>query len=236
MEKALQMMLTSTKSNDVPVIFLWKIAHVLSAILWWWYYLRHLCLDDVIKLLYSPYAFIALSFDILHLWLQNMCGKWILAHICYAFGFAPKTGCDIYPLSQKKNRATPRILIWQDALFTNLLGRDAPFVMMPHVASSSPQNRTTEFWAPNLMTPANYHTRWFWSWTTETSRVAYSIRVPHILYMCPHWSTTTLATWSHDLLCHVLAPINVPRYQPPWLVTTLFQSIDQDSALVRCYS
>jgi hypothetical protein len=24
-----------------------------------------------------------------------MCGKWILAHICYAFGFAPKTGCDI---------------------------------------------------------------------------------------------------------------------------------------------
>ena len=23
-----------------------------------------------------------------------MCEKWILAHICYAFGFAPKTGCD----------------------------------------------------------------------------------------------------------------------------------------------
>jgi hypothetical protein len=23
-----------------------------------------------------------------------MCGKWILAHICYAFGFAPKIGCD----------------------------------------------------------------------------------------------------------------------------------------------
>jgi hypothetical protein len=23
-----------------------------------------------------------------------MCGKWILAHICYAFSFAPKTGCD----------------------------------------------------------------------------------------------------------------------------------------------
>jgi hypothetical protein len=21
-----------------------------------------------------------------------MCGKWIMAHICYAFGFAPKTG------------------------------------------------------------------------------------------------------------------------------------------------
>jgi hypothetical protein len=25
-----------------------------------------------------------------------MCGKWILAHICYAFGFAPRTGCDNY--------------------------------------------------------------------------------------------------------------------------------------------
>jgi hypothetical protein len=23
-----------------------------------------------------------------------MCGKWILAHICYALSFAPKTGCD----------------------------------------------------------------------------------------------------------------------------------------------
>jgi hypothetical protein len=23
-----------------------------------------------------------------------MCGKWILAHICYAFSFAPRTGCD----------------------------------------------------------------------------------------------------------------------------------------------
>jgi hypothetical protein len=31
-----------------------------------------------------------------------MCGKWILAHICYAFGFAPRTGCDITP-----HKATP---------------------------------------------------------------------------------------------------------------------------------
>jgi hypothetical protein len=23
-----------------------------------------------------------------------MCGKWVLAHICYAFDFAPRTGCD----------------------------------------------------------------------------------------------------------------------------------------------
>jgi hypothetical protein len=35
-----------------------------------------------------------LSFDILHLWRQHICGKWILAHIYYAFGFAYKTGCD----------------------------------------------------------------------------------------------------------------------------------------------
>jgi hypothetical protein len=26
-----------------------------------------------------------------------MCGKWILAHICYAFGFAPKTECYTHP-------------------------------------------------------------------------------------------------------------------------------------------
>jgi hypothetical protein len=25
-----------------------------------------------------------------------MCGKWILAHICDAFDFAPKTSCDIW--------------------------------------------------------------------------------------------------------------------------------------------
>jgi hypothetical protein len=34
------------------------------------------------------------SVTILHLWRQLMCGKWILAHICYAFSFAPKTMCD----------------------------------------------------------------------------------------------------------------------------------------------
>jgi hypothetical protein len=96
MKKTLQMMLTSTKSNNAPVIFLWKSVHVLSIVLWWWYYLRHLCMDDVIKLFYSFYAFIALSFDILHLWRQHMSGKWILSHICYAFGFAPKTRCDTY--------------------------------------------------------------------------------------------------------------------------------------------
>jgi hypothetical protein len=32
---------------------------------------------------------------LIYLWHQHMCGKWILTHICYAFGFAPKTGCDI---------------------------------------------------------------------------------------------------------------------------------------------
>jgi hypothetical protein len=56
--------------------------------------LRYYNPDDVIKLLYSLYAFIALSLDILHLWRQHMCRKWILAHICYAFDFAPRTGCD----------------------------------------------------------------------------------------------------------------------------------------------
>jgi hypothetical protein len=87
-------MLMSIESNDVPVTFRWKSVHVYSAVLWWWYFLRHYCLDDVIKLLYSLLRFIAFYFDILHLWRQHMCGKWIHAHICYAFSFAPKTGCE----------------------------------------------------------------------------------------------------------------------------------------------
>jgi hypothetical protein len=95
----------STKSSDAPVIFLWKSVHVLSVVLWWWYYLRHIFLYDVIKLLYSLYAFIAMSFDILHLRCQHMCGEWILAHICYAFGFAPKTGCDRRPREGQEARA-----------------------------------------------------------------------------------------------------------------------------------
>jgi hypothetical protein len=49
-------MLTSTKSNDALVTFLWKSVHVYSAVLWWWYFLRHYCLNDVIKLLYSLFT------------------------------------------------------------------------------------------------------------------------------------------------------------------------------------
>jgi hypothetical protein len=33
MKKTLQMMLTSTKSNDAPFTFLWKSVHVLSVVL-----------------------------------------------------------------------------------------------------------------------------------------------------------------------------------------------------------
>jgi hypothetical protein len=94
MRKTLSKMLTSTESNDASVIFLWKIAYVIPAVIWWWNYLRHLCLDDVIMLLYSLYAFITLPFDILHLLSQYMCEKWIIAHICYVIGFASKTGRD----------------------------------------------------------------------------------------------------------------------------------------------
>jgi hypothetical protein len=46
-------MLMSIESNDALVTFLWKSVHVLSTVLWWWYFLRHYCLDDVMKLLYS---------------------------------------------------------------------------------------------------------------------------------------------------------------------------------------
>ncbi len=119
MKKTLQMMLTSTKSNNAPVTFLWKSVHVYSIVLRWWHYLRHLCLDDVIKLLYSLYAFIALYFDILHLWRQHMCGKWILAHIWYAFGFAPKTGCDSIKHTKliTKTRAMIVLHLWHQHMY-----------------------------------------------------------------------------------------------------------------------
>jgi hypothetical protein len=48
MKKILMETSMNTKSNDVPVIFLWEIAHVISALLWW-YILRYYYLDDVIK-------------------------------------------------------------------------------------------------------------------------------------------------------------------------------------------
>jgi hypothetical protein len=57
MKKTLMEISTNTESNDAPVIFRWEITHVISAILWW-YYLRYLCLDVVIKLLYSLYSFL----------------------------------------------------------------------------------------------------------------------------------------------------------------------------------
>jgi hypothetical protein len=48
-----------------------------------------------------------------------MCGKWILAHICYAFSFAPRTGCDtklvrdvIRPIDDRR----PRFEILQSAI------------------------------------------------------------------------------------------------------------------------
>jgi hypothetical protein len=119
MKKTLQMMLTSTKSNDAPVIFLWKSVHVLFYWTLMMILLRHYCPDDVIKLLYSLYAFIALSFDILHLWHQYMCEKWILTHIWYAFGFAPKpavtpynkTKCPIFLSHSPKRILSQGILI-----------------------------------------------------------------------------------------------------------------------------
>jgi hypothetical protein len=37
-----------------------------------------------------------------------MCGKWILAHIYYAFGFTPRTGCDTAPTHGRPRQATRR--------------------------------------------------------------------------------------------------------------------------------
>jgi hypothetical protein len=65
------------------------------------------------------------------------------------------------------------------------------------------------------------------------AQVAYSIRVPHILDTCP---TGPQLHWQHNPLLHVLAPISVPRCQPPWLVTQLLQSLSQNLTLVLRHS
>jgi hypothetical protein len=48
MKKTLMEISMNTESNDAPVIFLWEITHVISALLWW-YILRYYYLDVVIK-------------------------------------------------------------------------------------------------------------------------------------------------------------------------------------------
>jgi hypothetical protein len=87
--------------------------------------LRLLSLDDVIMYYTHFYASIALYFDILHLLRQHMCVKWIMAHICYAFGFAPKTGCDRNPICNSISffyYAIPYILIIGLKMFGHTYG------------------------------------------------------------------------------------------------------------------
>jgi hypothetical protein len=84
----------SFKSNDAPVIFLWEITHVISALLWCWYLLKIQWFRWCNKVLYSLYAFIALSFDILHLWHQHMCGNGSWHTYAMRSVLPPGTGCD----------------------------------------------------------------------------------------------------------------------------------------------
>jgi hypothetical protein len=59
------------------------------------YCLRLLSLDDVIKLLYSLLCLYCIVFLIYYTCVVIICvEKWILTHICYAFSFVSKTGCD----------------------------------------------------------------------------------------------------------------------------------------------
>jgi hypothetical protein len=59
-----------------------------------WHLLKIQCFRWCSKVLYSLYAFIALSFDILHLWRQHMCGNgsWHTYGMCSVL--PPGTGCD----------------------------------------------------------------------------------------------------------------------------------------------
>jgi hypothetical protein len=42
-----------------------------------------------------------------------MCGKWIMAHICYAFSFAPKTECDNEPLAERAGNRCAKGTVWE---------------------------------------------------------------------------------------------------------------------------
>jgi hypothetical protein len=94
MWKAVTMVTMSTESSDAPVYFLWKITHTISVVLWWWYYLRLLSLNDVIKLWYSLLRLYYIVIWYITLVTSTYVWKMDHGHICYAFGFAPKTGCD----------------------------------------------------------------------------------------------------------------------------------------------
>jgi hypothetical protein len=88
----------NSKSNDAPVNFLWKIAQLFifrSTLMW--YLFKTQCLRWCNKVLYSLYVFIALSFDILHLWRQHMCGNGSWHTYGMRSVLPPGTGCDNSP-------------------------------------------------------------------------------------------------------------------------------------------
>jgi hypothetical protein len=60
-----------------------------------WYLLKIQCCRWCNKVLYSLYAFIASSFDILHLWRQHMCGNGSWHTYGMRSVLPPGTGCDI---------------------------------------------------------------------------------------------------------------------------------------------
>jgi hypothetical protein len=97
-----------------------------------------------------------------------------------------------------------------------------------HVSSSFPGNRTVEFWCPNSAKPTIRSAWWFWGSTTKPLWVAYCIRVPHVLDMCP---ISPWTCWQHDLLQHE-DDSACPWCQPPRLVTRLLWSLGQVPALI----
>ena len=129
--------------------------------------LRYYFQDGVIKLLYSLYAFIALSFDILHLWRQYMCGKWILAHICYAFGFAPRTRCDTTRTTKQRQRKEGVVCVstvgnkaigWIIAQRKQLRSSQLPMPQSGRIQCSK-EATTVGSWKGNRLTP---FPNWFW--------------------------------------------------------------------------
>jgi hypothetical protein len=93
MKKTLMEILMNTESNDAPVIFLWEIIHVISALLWW-YILRYYYLDVVIKTILLSLRLYCNVFWYITLVTSTYVWKMDFGTHMLWIRFCPRTGCD----------------------------------------------------------------------------------------------------------------------------------------------
>jgi hypothetical protein len=108
MRKTVTMVMMSSESSDAPIILLWEITHVISAVLLSWYYLRLLSLDDVIKLLYSLLCLYYIVFWYITLVTSTYVWKMDPGTHMLCIRFSPKTGCDRWELEATAEKGESR--------------------------------------------------------------------------------------------------------------------------------